>query len=211
MHGFGSQKFPDGSTFEGEFRDGVADNFGIYTYANGRQYHGKYVKGKREDTNGILLSSQGDIEYQGSWKNGAKHGEGMEIMNAAGENYKGLFKDDLREGLGIYRMADNSYYKGIWHQNTLSGKAVYKTSDGKVYKGVFKNYQITQGTLKWADGRTYEGEFRGLKQNGTGCQEWPNGDRYEGEWKDGQMHGKGAFTDAARNKREGAWKFDQFQ
>ena len=108
-------------------------------YANGRQYHGRYVNGQREDTNGILLSSQGDIEYQGSWKNGMKNGEGIEIMNI-GEHYQGLFKDDQREGLGIYRMSNNSYYKGVWLRNTLNGNAVYKLFDGKIYKGEFKNY-----------------------------------------------------------------------
>jgi len=42
------------------------------------------------------------------------------------------------------------------------------------------------GTLRWSDGKKYEGEFRNDKREGHGVFTWRDGRVYDGQWKDGK-------------------------
>ena len=50
-----------------------------------------------------------------------------------------------------------------------------------------------QGTLTWADGDQYVGDFVNGKRTGQGTYTDVNGNQYIGEWKDGMKHGQGTF------------------
>ena len=50
-----------------------------------------------------------------------------------------------------------------------------------------------EGTLTWAGGDQYIGEFKDGKQHGQGTYTDVNGNQYIGEWKDGMKHGQGTF------------------
>mmetsp|Transcript_11292 Transcript_11292/g.17765 ORF Transcript_11292/g.17765 Transcript_11292/m.17765 type:complete len:296 (+) Transcript_11292:2-889(+) len=50
------------------------------------------------------------------------------------------------------------------------------------------------GTLKFANGNTYQGEWQSGKQHGQGIFRYVNGDNYEGQWQNGLPQGKGIFT-----------------
>ena len=43
-----------------------------------------------------------------------------------------------------------------------------------------------KGTLKWADGREYKGEFEKDKRHGYGEFLWKDGRIYKGQWKYGK-------------------------
>lgn len=45
QHGRGKQNWPDGSKYEGEWRDGVAHGIGHIHHPNGDQYEGEFVNG----------------------------------------------------------------------------------------------------------------------------------------------------------------------
>ena len=59
--------------------------------------------------------------YEGSFKEGCKHGEGKYIWNKTKETYFGNFNFDKREGLGMYYWADGGYFKGEWRADRMNG------------------------------------------------------------------------------------------
>ena len=46
----------------------------------------------------------------------------------------------------------------------------------------------------YADGSTYDGEWKDDKGHGQGTLTWADGNKYEGEWKDGKKHGQGTYN-----------------
>jgi len=49
------------------------------------------------------------------------------------------------------------------------------------------------GTMKYADGRVYKGQWKKGQWQGEGKAHFPNGDYYEGETKEDQRHGRGVY------------------
>jgi hypothetical protein len=45
MHGQGLYKWPDGKSYNGEFKFDKKDGYGIYTWADGKRYEGNFVEG----------------------------------------------------------------------------------------------------------------------------------------------------------------------
>jgi len=64
-----------------------------------------------------------------------------------------------------------------------------------------------QGTLTYANGRTYSGEWKDNKQNGLGTyiEHGIFGRTYTGEWKDGLYNGQGTMTNGGKSFT-GEWK-----
>lgn len=112
-HGIGKQTYEDNSTYEGGWKDGKRDGFGIY----------------------IQLSK--GLVYQGAWMNDKKNGKGEQIWDD-GEKYDGEWKDDRFEGKGNYKWSDNSCYNGRWLEGQMSGLGTFKWPDGRKYSGQFK-------------------------------------------------------------------------
>src|SRR6266404_728057 len=51
-----------------------------------------------------------------------------------------------------------------------------------------------QGTLTFANGNKYVGEFKDSKYNGQGTLTFANGEEYVGESKDDKSNGQGTYT-----------------
>ena len=88
------------------------------------------------------------------------------------------------------------------------GQGTYKFfEDQKVYTGAFEdNTMHGQGTMEYADGSKYEGQWVHGKKCGTGTRFFPNGDHYIGQFKDNQMNGAGVYYSITQqNKRQGEW------
>lgn len=51
-----------------------------------------------------------------------------------------------------------------------------------------------QGTLKYADGTIYEGNFAHNKRHGRGRIRYASGEEYRGDWYNGFMTGKGTYN-----------------
>ena len=67
-HGKGKAVGTD--TYEGEFKNGVPDGQGTYTWSNKSQFVGKYVKGYREGKGTMIVKKQNgqDSLMEGFWK-----------------------------------------------------------------------------------------------------------------------------------------------
>ena len=73
--GNGVVKFPDGSWYNGTWKDGRMDGTGVFTWRvkDGDQekeekYDGEYFQGKKQGK-GLFYFANGNV-YEGSWKNG---------------------------------------------------------------------------------------------------------------------------------------------
>ena len=66
--GLGKFTFPDGDTYEGEFKDWDMNGQGTYTWSDGRKYVGEFIDGKI--WNGTVYDKYGNIHgkyVDGEW------------------------------------------------------------------------------------------------------------------------------------------------
>ncbi len=73
-----SYTYPDGSKYEGEFKDGKRHGQGIWIRPDGAKYKGEWVDDK-PCGQGILIFTDGK-KYEGGWKEGKRHGQGVETL-----------------------------------------------------------------------------------------------------------------------------------
>lgn len=101
--------------------------------------------------------NEGDIsdayiqQYKGYWKNGLKNGEGM-MKYANGDEYEGLWKNDKKEGPGKMTFANGDVFEGMWKNDMMHGDSCTFTS----HEGWTK-------TGRWANGE-YLGSYEELNK-----------------------------------------------
>ena len=62
------------------------------------------------------------------------------------------------------------------------------------------------GVYKWADGRTYIGEYQDDKKNGYGIYKWADGRLYLGSWVRGKQSGLGIYRTGDTAFKYGLWE-----
>jgi len=149
----GTINYDSGSTYIGEYRilnDGT------------KVMHGQ----------GTWTCPDGEVIYEGEWKNNKRHGQGTFAYSDGELIYEGEWKDDKRHGQGhgfeTHSDGSVSYYKGDWENNNWHGQGAMTCSDGEKYVGA------------WKEGKRHG---QGVNINGKGLKR-------SGEWKDGEMHGQ---------------------
>jgi hypothetical protein len=77
----------------------------------------------------------------------------------------------------------------------MNGKGTMSYANGNSYAGEFRNgVPHGLGKMTFALGGNYEGEFSEGKPNGRGTLLLPNGNIYVGQFQDFLMHGQGTFS-----------------
>jgi hypothetical protein len=110
VNGEGTMIYPDGSKYEGEWKDNKRDGFGIFIYPKGSKYMGYWERNKRSGL-GAYNHYKGE-SYIGEWKNNKKHGVGKLVLNDGGE-YLGEWKDDeIVSEISYFSYPDGSTYFG---------------------------------------------------------------------------------------------------
>ena len=136
-----------------------------------------------ETSSGIVWKRFGDKDthrvYKGEWKNEKPNGLGV-MTYPDGQKYVGRWKDDKRNGQGTFTYPDGGKYVGRWKDDKRNGQGTLTYPNGREYEGVFKSGERNgQGTLIFPDGIKFVGEFREDKPwNTTGFD------------KDGNIFGK---------------------
>lgn len=133
--------------------------------------------------------------YVGHLKKNKPHGYGEYISKI--DNYKGYWKNGIREGKGMSTYFNgNIYYNGYWENDLPNGTGIfYYKNKKKEYKGSVKNGLYNDhGVLYYPNGqKKYRGEFFNSKYHGFGILYYEKGDEvkhFEGEWKNNQKNGK---------------------
>lgn len=201
--GFGEMYWPEGSKFEGLFKDDMMNGQGRLMNCEGDYYVGNFEDDKANGY-GIYVSTE-NIIFRGFWKDDKQEGQGEEIYS---DNclYQGNFLNGTKHGKGRFVWSDGSCYEGDFIENSLQGIGTFTWKDGRVYTGQWKNNKMEgKGEFIWPDSKKYVGQYKSDKKWGYGIFIWPNGKRYEGGWFNGKQHGHGILTIKDR-KKFGEWK-----
>ncbi|MBF0553355.1 MAG: DnaJ domain-containing protein [Nitrospirae bacterium] len=178
----------DGTTYLGEFKDGMPNGQGVLSYHSGWKYAGEFRSGMPHGE-GTLTYPNGTI-YAGQWKDGKKNGHGT-LTHPNGTTYTGQWQDNTKHGQGTVTYPNATAYVGQWEYDTKNGHGTLTYPDGTKYVGQWKdNMQHGQGTFTYPDGTTYAGEWKDDKKDGPGTLTFPNGRKYIGKWKDDKIYEK---------------------
>jgi hypothetical protein len=104
-----------------------------HTLASGYSglYTGELVNGMAEDPNGKFIYDDGGDVYIGGFKNNHKNGYGVYSFTT-GETYEGDHKDGAWDGQGTFTWADGSKYVGEFQGGHMHGQGALYHADGTV-------------------------------------------------------------------------------
>lgn len=150
----------------------------------------KFVTGPIDYPNGDRYVGEYRVE---SDKKEILHGKGEYI--AKGFRYNGEFKDNKKQGKGVYVWSDGAKYTGDFADDQASGRGVWEFASGDRYEGdVVNAVMVGKGVLISKDGSKFEGTFADGKPHGRGTYVFANGDKYEGGIAAGKKSGKGTYV-----------------
>ncbi|GKY98070.1 hypothetical protein MPSEU_000765000 [Mayamaea pseudoterrestris] len=231
----GEQRYEDGSSYKGTFRNGLMHGQGCFKYSDGRTiYQGNYCNGfahgygeQLKDngssgykgiweydkmSEGLLhyVDSDGKTVYNGEIKDGEFHGNG-ELTLTNGACYKGSFVNGMYDGQGKFTWSSSQWYEGTFRQDKPHGYGE-SMCDGNGYKGNFVNGEFNgQGKLTLSNGDWCKGEFKeGKFQNGFGKLTYVDGSLYEGNLLNDKYEGQGKVSMSDGDWYKGEFKEDKF-
>ena len=208
-------------TYSGSFHP-VTGNFhgqGVLVDAAGTTYRGEFVDGLKSGA-GLLEDLTSGTRYIGSFCNGVKSGIGtitrIDDADSQVENfvYSGEFADDVYHGEGIHQL-EGYRYKGNFRNGLKHGLFSVESLTGK--KTSFFECEMVENQRVAGDGRiVYEeqGEYCGWVnirggREGQGIMKYSNGDVYSGEWVNDERSGKGTMIYQGGEQFSGEWKDDK--
>ena len=121
----------------------------------------------------------------------------QELQHENGK-YIGPVVNGLAEGKGNWYGTKEPFigdrYEGEFRNNKKEGRGIYYLHNGNIYEGDIKNGKIEgRGIDYYNNGDRYEGDNKNGLKEGKGIYYYNNGDRYEGDWKNDKREGKGIF------------------
>lgn len=158
----------DGSSYEGEFRNGRIEGKGKLLLPDGSLYEGNF-KDETFHGRGKMVYEDGST-YIGDWSFGYREGQGS-LVYPDGTEYLGEFEGDEIHGEGSMVLSSGESYSGSWEHGQTSGFGAINRLDGSVYLGMNK-----EGT-----------------RHGSGMIVWESGDTLHGSWQEGKMAEEGIF------------------
>lgn len=141
VQGYGSESWPDGTTYLGYFHMGEKEGQGTLTH-NGCIYEGEFYNGLFNGA-GKMAYANGDV-YEGNWRDSLKHGKG-ELRQKNGKIYKGFYKNNEKFGEGVMIWPDRRRYEGKWKSGKMHGMGTYSFFDKN--KG-----RLRTGISEWKEG-----------------------------------------------------------
>jgi hypothetical protein len=180
-----------------------ADRRGVNAAARARQAASEaegFASRARNGESGLHSSSSTwgspsmTARYEGQISGGVFSGYGVQVHTEGpfvGDHYAGQWRNDQRQGLGVYTFAENASnairalrYEGEWVDNDRTGS----------------------GVTHWRSLGRYSGGNSGGMKSGAGVFYFPDGRRYEGEWGSDSYNGYGVVWDAQGNVlSQGVW------
>lgn len=185
----------------------------IYTFDNGDVYIGKIIDEKMEGKGSYIFAQEDSsqpIEYIGEFKDNLKDGNGMYIL--PNKNiYIGQWKNDVIHGIGKMIYDSKDEYLGNWKNGKKEGHGIYTWKNGGKYIGDFKSGKMDGIGVCYDNNERiiYEGEWKNNLAHGNGTYMWEDNKTYIGEFRHGKKHGYGTFYVNGEISYQGSWKFDK--
>ncbi|MDX1942764.1 MAG: caspase family protein [Saprospiraceae bacterium] len=159
--GKGTFAYPDGSKYEGQFRNGKPEGKGIFFYIN-------------------------NDRYEGNFRAGFPHGNGT-LFKTDGQNKAGLWRDGEYIGETI---AVQPVQTGCISGDCANGNGTYVFKNGATYTGPFvNNLPHGNGVVEYTNNERYEGEMAAGSFNGYGTLHLEDGGKVSGYWREGTYQG----------------------
>ena len=115
------------ATYDGDFKNGLPDGKGKYTWANGDFYYGGWKKGFKEGKGEIHRTSNGiETLITGYWKK---------------DNYKGEYENPYN----IVEMGSSVTYKNVQYLATKKNSVYFSMKTGVMATANTDNFQVTNG------------------------------------------------------------------
>ncbi|CAG9322195.1 unnamed protein product [Blepharisma stoltei] len=151
QEGFGVESWPDGSKFEGSYRDGFKNGQGKFVWVDGSHYEGGFVNNEIEGVGKYVWTN--GREYEGEWKSNKMHGKGKFKWDD-GRYYEGDYVMDQKEGYGIFGWPNGKKYEGHWLNGKQHGEGTLFNERGKARKGVWENGKLAEKGKKKGEKET---------------------------------------------------------
>ena len=188
-----SKTYENNCIYEGEWKNGKRDGFGILTLFN----KSKYIKfiGYFEDDEvvgfGKLLNNKGDI-CKGQWKDFQINGIGI-YQKKKGPIFKGYINKHLFNKFGFEKWPRGSTYIGEYLKGNKNGIGILNfenkaSYEGELYDGIINGI----GTFYFGD-RKYQGQWKNNKMHGYGIIIWSDGNYFEGQFFEDKKEGFGIY------------------
>jgi len=142
--------------------------------------------------------------YEGELDDGIPHGTGV-LTLPDGRVHCGEFADGVPHGPGTATHPDGAVLTGTWHEGKPHGCMKLTTKDDVREVAYVEGVAAPTGTVKYNDGRRYEGEMKDFKPHGTGVLTLPDGRVHRGEFADCVPHGPGELTFPDGIALSGTW------
>ena len=137
----------------------------------GREEGARRTVGKRENLAPEVRASRADEHYEGSYKDGRRHGRGV-LTFTNGDRYEGGFVDGEIRGKGVLYLANGDIYAGDgdFGPRGLQGCGLFIGANGDRYMGQFRDGRFHgRGTYEWKNGRGATCDWRGGGAVGDSC------------------------------------------
>jgi hypothetical protein len=116
--------------------------------------------------NGVgIYVAESEERYQGDFRFGKRHGQGIHYYPDGSVRYKGDFREDKRIGYGAYYFTNGDKYVGLFANNLPNGK----------------------GTYYYASGERFVGQYKDGKRHGDGAYYYKNGKREAGFYQNDEQ------------------------
>lgn len=204
---------------QARYKSGVIQSgFCRILYPNGEYYEGSVKKGGIRHGAGRHFYQNGDV-YDGGFVNNLRVGKSRMILSDGAE-YIGQFIQDDADGHGIFTDKDGNRYMSIASEEEVQGTSEHESQANKkdTKSGYFYRLRLYgKGEIKFKNGNTYLGQFKGGKREGYGemsfitpPDEFPSdiGD-YKGQFKRDKRDGEGTMVYADGSTFEGEFRNDQ--
>lgn len=204
--GKGKMVWGNGSTYDGDWQNGVRTGQGTYVWPDGRHYQGDFVNDEMHGK-GTATWPNGSW-YKGDWYHNHRSGNGI-LVFANGDRYSGDFLNDSPHGNGTLIYKNGSIITGVFvfgtHQKSkpnsgfntdinpdgkfqvtalAEGKIQIKYPNGNVYTGDFSlGWFEGKGTFVFSDGTALTGIFHNNRFI-YGKKTYRDGSWYEGSFMD---------------------------
>lgn len=172
-HGFGSQTWSNGNKYEGEWQNSKRHGHGTYWILENASQKTTSSNNSASNTSNKSLSATATLSATSSLSStsSSSSSSSSSTKKVLRKVYHGQWKNDLKDGLGVYHYVNGDRYEGYWLCGQRHG----------------------QGTLFLANGDIYVGEWSDDKRAGWGTLTKSNGDQYEGQWLNDKREGQGQF------------------
>jgi len=136
---------------------------------------------------------QDQDEYVGHWEAGQRCGHGIQVWGSAGSKYEGEWKDNRRQGQGTLEFGDSCTYTGSWNLDQYDGEGMVQSEQSSKLAdmssiNLFALGEFISGNI------IYRGTYASGRQEGTGSLRYADGSVYIGEFKNNTRHGKGVYV-----------------